>query len=329
MTEERADSTHSGGSYDNAIVAIAINDESDLNVDGQDDDVAFDDIVTMSISASEIDDADIDYEETWLRRCTGDLPDAIVTNPESFSSLPQEVQMKLLLHLREREKATLLESLRHNRSLVESLKAQLCESESKRLELEDAIDIENFEVEEMRRQFEEMKEVHKCRIEEIERITKQMIAQRERLSTIIANQQRSDSDSPMELSSATDCSPQGETGEEYLKNMIDEQDKNPTVSGEKYTSEIKKSTMEIEIEHKIQTNPQYREEFERFKEFQSYFQASTSNHRHQTNADASGSSGTSSMDRTKILSLSEEYRKLLEFQLMYERMLSSATKKNI
>jgi hypothetical protein len=324
MMADNIGSDYSSGNYDAAIVAIAIGDDADMEIDASSDDVGFDDIISGISSA--IDDADIDHEETWLRRCTGDIPDGIETNPKNFGSLPPELQMKLVLDLREREKATLLVNLQECSSVVDRLKEQLYESEDKRMDLEHELDTENTEVEEMKREFEEMKEAHKCRINDIERITNEMLVQRERLSKMIEQQQRSSStvssDSPVTLPCSSDdseSSPQEKSGNDNSKiDLI-----SPGVLGEITANETTKSKIEMEFEHKLQTNPQYREEFERFKEFQVHYQASTRNHQHQTSSD--GSSDGKDLNTTPPWG--EEYRKMLEFQLVYERILSFAAKK--
>jgi hypothetical protein len=323
MTDDSG-SDYSTGSYDAAIVAIAIGDDADMEIDASSDDVAFDDIISGISSA--IDHADIDHEETWLRRCTGDVPDGIETNPKKFGSLPPELQMKLVLDLREREKSTLLVNLRECSSVVDRLKEQLYESEDKRMDLEHELDTENTEVEEMKREFEEMKEAHKCRIKDIERITNEMLVQRERLSKIIEQQQRSPltvcSDSPVTLtclSDGSESSVQEKSGNNTSKiNLI-----SPGVLGEITTNETTKSKIEMDFEHKLQANPQYREEFEKFKEFQTYYQASTRNHQQQPRSDGS----SDGKDLSITPQWGEEYRKLLEFQLGYERILSFVAKK--
>jgi len=226
-------SDYCSGNYDAAIVAIAIGDDADMEIDASSDSVGFDDIISGISSA--IDHADIDHEETWLRRCTGDIPDRIETNPKKFGSLPPELQMKLVLDLREREKSTLLVNLRECSSVVDRLKEQLYESEDKRMDLEHELDMENTEVEEMKREFEEMKEAHKCRIKDIERITNEMLVQRECLSKIIEQQQRSpltvSSDSPVTLPCSSDdyeSSTQEKSGNDTSKiNLI-----SPGVLGE-------------------------------------------------------------------------------------------------
>lgn len=79
----------------------------------------------------------------------------------------------------------------------------------------------------------------------------------------------------------------------------------------------------MEFEHKLQANPQDREEFEKFKEFQAHYQASTRNHQHQPRSD--GSSDGKDLNITP--QWGEEYRKMLDFQLGYERVLSFVAKK--
>lgn len=305
MTDEN-ETTYSGGdTYDNAIVAIAIGGDSDIELDGEVDGEAFDDLLTGM--TAEIHDDDIDHEETWLRRCTGDIQNGMQTNSGPFGSLPPEIQMKLVLDLREREKATLLENLRECSSVVERLKAQLFESEDRRMELEDELDTENTEVQEMKREFKEMKEAHKCRIKDIERIAKEMLVQRERLSAIIEQKQRS----PSIASSTSRTSP---TSREHSETSGDD-DESKTMSDQQESISPPKSEFEIEFERKLQVSPQYREEFERFKEFQLYYQAG------KRNQQASNDGSSDGNEFSTALPLGEEYRKMLEFQLAYERIL--------
>mmetsp|Transcript_22094 Transcript_22094/g.54666 ORF Transcript_22094/g.54666 Transcript_22094/m.54666 type:complete len:330 (-) Transcript_22094:1624-2613(-) len=324
MTDDSESSYSYGDNYDNAIVGIAIGNDIDTEMDAQESDESFDGFVAGITAA--IDDGDIDREETWFRRCTGEIPNGIEANPNELSSLPPEVQMKLVLDLRESEKATLLRNLRECSSVVERLKEQLYESEDKRMELEHAIDIENIEVQEMRREFEEMKESHKCHIKDIERIANEMIIQRKRLSAIIEERKlRSSKSSIVSSSSRTtlpSSSDNSETTEgQTCKNdstMKGTQDQSITTAGETAKSEI-----EAEFERKLQTIPQYREEFERFKEFQGYYQqAATRNNQQQTSSEGS----SNGKDMSTIPSWGEEYKKMLEFQLAYERLSSFVQK---
>jgi len=332
MAEDSETNSYSGGgNYDGAIVAIAIGDDTDMDSDTNGDDQGFDDIVTGITAA--IDDADIDHEETWLRRCTGEIPNGVEANETGFGNLPPEVQMKLVLDLREREKATLLGNLRQFSSVVERLKEQFYESEDKRMELEHELDTENVEVEEMKREFEEMKEAHKCRIKDIERITKEMLVQRERLSKIIEQQQRppsiSSSSSPETLppsSDSSESSTQDKSTNDVTETTGDVQprDVSADASENSAADESKRSQIEVDFELKLSTNPQYRAEFERFKEFQAYYQAIRRSHQRETSRDFDSDGD----DPRTTLPLGEEYRKMLEFQLAFERILSSPSRKN-
>lgn len=320
MTDDNESSYSVGDNYDDVIVGIAIGDNVDMEMDTQESDESFDEFVAGITAA--IDDDDVDREETWFRKCTGEIPSGIEANPNELASLPPEIQTRLVLDLRESEKATLLESLRECSSIVESLKEQLYESEDKRMELEHMLDTENVEVQEMRREFDEMKEAHKCRIKDIKRIANEMIIERKRLSMIMEQGERRSSivssSSRTTLPSSSDNSEttEGKSGrDEWTK--TDPQDQSNST-----TDEISKSQIEIEFERKLQTIPQYREQFERFKEFQVYYQTVNLVYRQQTSSD--GSSDEENLGR--LSSWGEEYKKMLEFQFAYERLSSFAQK---
>lgn len=304
MEDENETVLSAGDNYDNAIAAIAIGNDVAAEMDADESDGSFDEFVAGINAAIDVDDDDIDREETWLRKCTGDLPNAIETNSNDFATLPPEVQMKIVLDLRESEKSTLLKSLRDCSSLIERLKKQLYESEDKRIELEQELDTENFQVQEMKREFREMKKAHKCRIRDIERIGKEMNIQRERLSAIM-EQQLSSSTVAMTVSHSSEHS---EISPEKRKN-----DDSLTESAQEanalLTTETAKSAIERAFELKLQANPEYREEFERFKEFQAYYQLQRER------------------DSESKISRGDMYGNMLEFQLAYERMLSFVQKK--
>ena len=325
MTDDSESSCSYGDHYDNAIVGIAIGNDVDIDteMDAQESDESFDGFVAGITAA--IDDGDIDREETWFRRCTGEIPNGIETNPNELASLPPEVQMKLVLDLRESEKATLLRNLRECSSIVERLKEQLYESEDKRMELEHSLDTENIEVEDMRREFEEMKESHKCLIRDIERIANEMIIQKKRLSAIIEERERRSSMSSIVSSSSRTTLPSSSDNSETTEGQTCKDDS--TIKGTQDQSittagETAKSEIEVEFEDKLQTIPQYREEFERFKEFQVYYQATTRNNQQQTSSEGS----SDGKDTSTISSWGEEYKKMLEFQLAYERLSSFVQK---
>mmetsp|Transcript_73023 Transcript_73023/g.148249 ORF Transcript_73023/g.148249 Transcript_73023/m.148249 type:complete len:329 (+) Transcript_73023:138-1124(+) len=327
MVDDSEKSYSSHGDYDAAIVAIAIGDDDEM--DTEDDDNGYDTILAGINEAINVadDGIDIDHEETWLRQCTGDLPNEIESRPTNFSRLPPEIQMKLVLDLRDREKATLLENLRECTKVVERLKEELYESEDKRMELEYELDTENEEIEGMKREFDEMKEAHKCRIDDILRITREMSVQRERLSRIIEQQQRQSS---IVSSNSTTVMPTSENSESYSDHVTvarNQQGGAIALSGNQTQTENPSSRIEVEFERKLRTNPKYREEFERFKEFQLYYHAVTMNHPEQTVHNGSSSEGTGKALNTGFSS-SEEYRKMVEFQLGYERILSSAKKES-
>jgi len=311
MTDDSESSYSVGDNYDDAIVGIAIGDNNvDMEMDAQESDESFDGFVAGITAA--IDDDDVDREETWFRKCTGEIPNGIDANPNELVSLPPEVQMKLVLDLREGEKATLLKSLRECSSVVERLKEQLYKSEDKRIELEHALDTENVEVQEMRREFDEMKEAHKCRIRDIERIANEMIIQRKRLSMIIEQGERRSS---IVSSSSRTTLPSDDSETTEGKSCKDESMKTEAQDQSNSIADgTSKSEIEVEFERKLETIPKYREEFERFKEFQVYYQAANRIHRQQTSSD--GSSDEKNLGG--ISSWGEEYKKMLEFQIAYE-----------
>lgn len=144
MVDENESSNNMEDIYDDKIVRIAIGDDIAMDMDAEESDGSFDDVVACITTA--IDDADIDREETWLRKCTGELPNSIEEKPNVLTSLPQGVQMKLVLDLRENEKANLLKNLQECSSVVERLKDQLYKSEDKRMELEYELETESIEV---------------------------------------------------------------------------------------------------------------------------------------------------------------------------------------
>mmetsp|Transcript_10338 Transcript_10338/g.30247 ORF Transcript_10338/g.30247 Transcript_10338/m.30247 type:complete len:289 (-) Transcript_10338:555-1421(-) len=274
------------GYYDNAIVAIAIGNESDMETDGSDGafsdiDAALDDVL--------LDNVDIDHEETRLRQYIGDIPNEIEMDPNRFASLPPGVQIKLILELRDREKATLLEKLKGCSNAVDKLKEQLYASEDRRMELEHELDEENEQIEDMKREFNRMREAYQGHAQEIQRIKIQMMS---RVSTSFQN-----SEGAKEQKRAVNSSSNSMSFDQR-----DSQDVKPRT----------KSKNQLEFERKLERSSQYREEFERFKEFQEYYQMVTTN-------------GTSSdgmcCDITK--DLNEDYRRMLEFQLAYERILFS------
>ena len=306
MTDEHESFYNAGDNYDNAIVAIAIGDDvgTEMNANADESDGSFDDFIAGVSAAIDVDDEDIDREETWLRKCAGDLPTAVETNSNDFAVLPPEVQMRIVLDLREKEKSTLLKSLRESSSLIERLKKQLYESEDKRIELEHELDTENTQVREMEREFREMKKAHKRRIRDVERIANEMNIQRERLSMII-EQQTSISSVATTVPSSSEhakISPEkSEIGDSLTENA---QEENMTL-----TPGTRKSEIERAFEHRLQADPEYREEFERFKEFQAYYQLQRKS------------------ENDSIISRDDEYGKMLEFQLAYERILSFVQKK--
>lgn len=306
MTDEHESFYNAGDNYDNAIVAIAIGDDvgTEMNANADESDGSFDDFIAGVSAAIDVDDEDIDREETWLRKCAGDLPTAVETNSNDFAVLPPEVQMRIVLDLREKEKSTLLKSLRESSSLIERLKKQLYESEDKRIELEHELDTENTQVREMEREFREMKKAHKRRIRDVERIANEMNIQRERLSMII-EQQTSISSVATTVPSSSEhakISPEkSEIGDSLTENA---QEENMAL-----TPGTRKSEIERAFEHRLQADPEYREEFERFKEFQAYYQLQRKS------------------ENDSIISRDDEYGKMLEFQLAYERILSFVQKK--
>ena len=322
MTQDSVSSSDS--SYDNAIVAIAIGDDMDMDMDAHGDDDGFNDIVNGITAA--IDDTDVDQEETWLRKCTGEIPDGIETKTNGFGKLPPEIQMKLVLDLREKEKATLLGNLRECSSVVERLKAQLYESEDRRIELEEELDTENTQIKAMKREFNEMKKAHNSRVKDLERITKEMLIQRERLAKIFDEQEHRQSDSnsvPSKIEPIlirTNMSPMREGGCDGESNTII----SPTTS--KVDDSDDTCRMKIEFERKLKDNPKYREEFERFKEFQAYYQA-TRDEPHQTNRNDNSNNKDVSIP-LPFGGEGEEYRKMKEFQVGYEEILSFQTKKD-
>ena len=304
MEDENETALSASDNYDNAIAAIAIGNDVATEMNADESDGSFDDFVAGINAAIGVDDDDIDREETWLRKCTGDLPDAIETNSNDFATLPPEVQMKIVLDLRESEKSTLLKSLRDCSSLIKRLKEQLCESEGKRIELEHELDAENIQVQEMKREFREMKKAHKCRIRDIERIEKEMNIQRERLSAII-EQQLSSSSVAMtasQFSEHSEISPEKSENDDSLTESAQEENI-------RLTTGTAKGEIERAFERKLQANPEYRKEFERFKEFQAYYQLQRER------------------DGEINVTRGDEYGNMLEFQLAYERILSFVQKK--
>jgi hypothetical protein len=286
--------TNEDGEYDAAIVAIAIGNDPDMAME--------DDSSETDILAVLGDGGDIDLEETWTRQCSGEVPSRMddMETQQRFGNLPTGVQMKLVLELRELEKSTLLQNLRECNGIVERLKHQLFESEDKRLELEHELDAENRLVQEMKREFEEIKESNRARLKDIDRIIWEMMLQRERLSRMIETQQSP----PPPLTSSGRVSPRNE------EDNSSKQQQGRAISSDRSSEErvTGKNTMEIEFDRKLASNPRFRAEFEQFQEFQEYYRTIMLRDANVANQN-----------------LTEEYKKLLEFQLGYERILASTT----
>eukprot|EP00536_Pseudo-nitzschia_multiseries_P005812 jgi/Psemu1/286034/fgenesh1_pg.116_\ len=294
------------GDYDAAIVAIAIGNDYDMETDGEDDalsnmDTAIYDLLLDNADIDDLllDNADIYHEETRLRRCIGDIPNAIEMDPNRFARLPPEVQIKLVLELRDREKAALLQKLRECSNAVEKLKEELYLSEDRRMELGHELDTGNAQIEEMKRDFVRMKEAHVRRATEIQHMKNEMMRRmtetQEQESSVLSTASKNSWASQKQQSSG------GPTSNSASLDQRDSEDKTRT-----------KIKIQIEFERKLESNPKYREEFERFKEFQDYYKMMKGN---------AGPNDGMGCDITK--SLNEDYRKMLEFQLGYERMFFS------
>lgn len=371
------------GNYDAAIVAIAIGADPDMDM-GDNDDADVDHGIEMLVE-----DADIDHEETWLRQCFGDLPDETdAMDTSRFGNLPPGVQMKLVLDLRDREKATLVGSLRECSTTLNKLKEQLFDSEDKRMELEHELDTENGQIEELKQQFEEMKEAHQYRVDDIDRIRREMMIQSERLSRAIEKQKRqtqtqtqtssinnnnnypvamlpppSDSEAMLQQEESdhdgdnkndfkamstrsitsnvnvdTICNSSitsaflplgGDRDHDHICNSSSSHSDDQQQQQDTYALTLtasNKTYIENEFERKLQTNPQYREEFERFQEFQVFYQQTMIKNK-QGHHDNSGVHPASKL--TALPAKGETFINMLEFQLGYERRFSSSTKTNI
>ncbi len=101
----------------------------------------------------------------------------------------------------------------------------------------------------------------------------------------------------------TEISPQKSENDDSLTESAEEE-KTTLIPG------TTKSEIESAFERRLQANPEYREEFERFKEFQAYYQL-------QRKSD----------NESIISSRGDEYGRMLVFQLAYERILSFVQKK--
>jgi len=314
-------SSSCSGNYDSAIVAIAIGHDLDMDstmvTDANSDHDGLD--ALMAEISAELDDADIDHDETWLRRCTGDLPNEVDTNSDSSRDRsPTTVQSKYALDQRDKERTALIENLQEYTFLVESLKHQLYESEDTRLDLEDELDERDREVGKIKRELEKMKEAHKRRINGIVR-TREMINQKECFSSIM---EHSSSDHSEITRTKRGFNESKTTGDQPSSTT-------PALLEGESTDETTKSKIAIYVEHKLQTDPKYREEFERFKAFQVYYQSITRNSQHQIGNDgSSGSKKHPKTDPSNTLPLGEEYENMFEFQLQYEQILSSTVKKS-
>ena len=176
-----ANGNQDNGNYDNAIVAIAIgNDDFGMDADDDSDDGSLD--MDAAIDNLLIVNDEIDHEETWLRRCIGNIPNEIEIDPNRFAVLPPGLQIKLVLELRDREKATLLENIRECGNTVGRLKEQLFVSEDRRMDLEHELETENEQIEEMKREFEGMMQAYKSHVKETQRIGKEILGRSERSS---------------------------------------------------------------------------------------------------------------------------------------------------
>eukprot|EP00532_Pseudo-nitzschia_australis_P005960 CAMPEP_0168167436 /NCGR_PEP_ID=MMETSP0139_2-20121125/2546_1 /TAXON_ID=44445 /ORGANISM="Pseudo-nitzschia australis, Strain 10249 10 AB" /LENGTH=311 /DNA_ID=CAMNT_0008084673 /DNA_START=143 /DNA_END=1078 /DNA_ORIENTATION=- len=304
-----ANGNEDNGDYENAIVAIAIGNDDfgmDTDDDGSSDmDAAIDNVL--------LDNDEIDHEETWLRRCIGDIPNEIEMDPDRFAVLPPGLQIKLVLELRDREKATLLENIRECGITVGRMKEQLLVSEDRRMDLEHELETVHEEVEDMKREFEGMIKAYKSHVKETQRLRKDVLGRSERSSGMIGIQSTAPQTGNSSGGLDGSPSPSSNTNTNTNTNSVSHGISNgSTMSCDQQannnTSARTKSKIEIEFERKLEANPRYREEYERFKEFQEYYKEMK---------------GDFDPNDDIINILNEDYRKMLEFQLGYERTFSS------